>query len=118
MEQAWDELAESLRGRLIERARSGAAAGGSLEGEVRALVEQEAPALSGDDRSALVARVVRLATGLGPLEPLLADPDVDEVMVNGPGEVWIERKGRIEPTRVAFANEADLRHAIERILAP
>ena len=118
MEQAWEELAESLRGRLIERARAGAAGDGSLEGEVRALVEAEAPALSGDDRRALVARVVRLATGLGPLEPLLADPDVDEVMVNGPGEVWVERRGRIEQTAVAFASEADLRHAIERILAP
>jgi pilus assembly protein CpaF len=118
MEHAWEELAESLRGRLIERARSGAAGGGSLENEVRVLVDAEAPALSGDDRSALVARVVRLATGLGPLEPLLADPAVDEVMVNGPGEVWIERGGRIEATSVAFAGEAELRHAIERILAP
>jgi pilus assembly protein CpaF len=118
MEQAWEELAESLRGRLIERARAGAAGAGSLEGEVRALVDAEASALSSADRTALVARVVRLATGLGPLEPLLADPDVDEVMVNGPGEVWIERRGRIETTSVAFASEADLRHAIERILAP
>ena len=49
MEQAWEELAESLRGRLIERARAGAAGDGSLEGEVRALVEAEAPALSGDE---------------------------------------------------------------------
>src|SRR5690349_984956 len=118
MEQAWEELAESLRGRLIERARAGAAGGGSLEGEVQALVDAEASALSTADRSALVARVVRLATGLGPLEPLLADPDVDEVMVNGPGEVWVERRGCIEQTSVAFASEADLRHAIERILAP
>jgi pilus assembly protein CpaF len=118
METAWDELAEALRGRLIERARSGAAAGGSLEGEVRALVDREAPALPADDRAALTARVVRLATGLGPLEPLLADPAVDEVMVNGPGEVWVERGGRIEPTSVSFGGEAELRHAIERILAP
>ena len=40
--------------------------------------------------------MVLLATGLGPLEPLLADPAVDEVMVNGPGAVWVERRGRIE----------------------
>jgi pilus assembly protein CpaF len=55
---------------------------------------------------------------LGPLEPLLADPAVDEVMVNGPGAVWVERGGRIERAAVSFASEADLRHAIERILAP
>jgi pilus assembly protein CpaF len=62
--------------------------------------------------------VVRLATGLGALDPLLADPEVDEVMVNGPRDVWVERRGRIEPAGVELASEAELRHAIERILAP
>src|SRR5688500_16584948 len=120
MEQAWDELAESLRGRLIERARKGVVAGSdrSLEVEVRALVDREAPALSGDDREELASRVVRLATGLGVLEPLLADPAVDEVMVNGPGEVWVERGGRLSLSGVAFGSEAELMHAIERVLAP
>jgi pilus assembly protein CpaF len=61
---------------------------------------------------------VRLATGLGPLEPLLDDPAVDEVMVNGGGSVYVERAGRIEPASVAFGGEAQLMHAIERILAP
>src|SRR5919108_282404 len=53
-----------------------------------------------------------------PLVPLLTDPAVDEVMVNGPEAVWVERAGRLERAGVAFASEADLRHAIERILAP
>ena len=116
---ALDQLAEALRRRLIERARRGEAGdGGGLDAEVRALVESEAAALPDADREALAARVVRLATGLGPLEPLLSDPSVDEVMVNGPGEVWVERAGRIEPTAVRFAGEAELIHSIERILAP
>ena len=59
-----------------------------------------------------------LATGLGPLEPLLSDPAVDEVMVNGPGAVYVERRGRLERTGVSFAGEAELMHAIERVLAP
>ena len=59
-----------------------------------------------------------LATGLGPLEPLLADPTVDEVMVNGPGAVYVERRGRLERAGVEFAGEAELLHAIERVLAP
>src|SRR3954467_15971568 len=115
----FDELAEALRRRLIERARRGeAAAGGGLAVEVRALVDSEAAALPDGDREALAARGVRGAPGLGPLEPLLSDPRVDEVMVNGPGEVWVERAGRIEPTSVRFASEAELMHSIERILAP
>src|SRR3954447_21967307 len=105
---AFDELAEALRRRLIERARRGEAdaASGGLAVEVRALVDSEAAALPDADREALAARVVRLATGLGPLEPLLAGPQVDEVMVSGPGEVWVKRAGLIEPTAVRFGSES------------
>ena len=118
--EAFDELAEALRRRLIERARRGeaSAANGGLATEVRELVDSEAAALPDAEREALAARVVRLATGLGPLEPLLSDPRVDEVMVNGPGEVWVERAGRIEATGVRFAGDGELMHSIERILAP
>ncbi len=92
--EALDELASALRGRLIERARSGEAAGGALEDEVRTLVESEAAPLPEDERRALGERVLLLATGLGPLEPLLSDPRVDEVMVNGPDAVYVERGGQ------------------------
>jgi pilus assembly protein CpaF len=116
--EALDELAGALRTRLVERARAGQASGAALEAEVRALVEQEAAALPEDERDALCERVVLLATGLGPLEPLLSDPSVDEVMVNGPREVYVERRGRLERTGVSFAGEPELMHAIERVLAP
>jgi pilus assembly protein CpaF len=112
-----DELAEALRARLVERARSGEL-GGSVDEEVRSLVEREAAALPSEAREALRSRVLLLATGLGPLEPLLADPTVDEVMVNGPAEVWVERRGRLERAGVEFGGEAELLHAIERVLAP
>jgi len=112
-----DEFAEVLRGQLIERARSGAA-GGDVREEVHTLVEREAAALSEADRAALCDRVILLATGLGPLEPLLADPAVDEVMVNGAGSVYVERRGRLERSGASFESEAALMHAIERILAP
>jgi pilus assembly protein CpaF len=114
----YDELAEALRRRLIERARAGEARPGALGADVRALVEREAAALSDGEREALCDRIVRLATGLGPLEPLLADPAVDEVMVNGAGEVWVERAGRLEASDVRFGSDGELMHAVERILAP
>ena len=82
------------RGRGRRAGGRGADAGGAPR-------RRRSPRPSGD---ALGERVLRLATGLGPLEPLLADPRVDEVMVNGPGEVWVERGGRIEPAAVAFGS--------------
>src|SRR5204863_3849752 len=116
--EALEELAHSLRRRLVERARDGGAGSGGVEAQAARLVETEASALDPATREILTARIVRLATGLGPLEPLLADPSVDEVMVNGPSDVWVERRGRIERAGVAFASEAELMHAIERVLAP
>jgi pilus assembly protein CpaF len=116
--EALDELAAALRERLIERARQGAAGQGSLDDDVREIVEREAAPLPEADRAALRERVLLLATGLGPLEPLLSDPTVDEVMVNGHRAVYVERRGRLERTAVTFGSEAELMHAVERILAP
>jgi len=110
-------LADRLREQLI-RAAPGGAAGEDLHARIRALVEREAALLDAGARERLVALVAERSFGLGPLEPLLADPSVDEVMVNGPGAVWVERRGRIEATGVRFEGVAELRHAIERILAP
>jgi pilus assembly protein CpaF len=115
-------LADELRFRLIERRRVAAAGGRvaavDLSDEVYALVEEEAALLGQATREELAARIVRDTVGLGPLEVLLADPSVEEVMVNGPDEVYVERAGRIEEVDVHFPDEEDLRNAIERILAP
>ncbi len=86
--------------------------------QVRGLVDEEAALLGAEDREALVARIAPRQVGLGPLEDLLADPTVEEVMVNGPHRVYVERDGRIEAIEVGFADEEELRNAIERILAP
>jgi pilus assembly protein CpaF len=116
------ELAGTLRQRLVERRRVEAAAGRKseegLEASVRALVDENAAVLPTADRDEVVTRIVRDSVGLGPLEVLLADPAVEEVMVNGPDRVYIERGGLLEPTDVAFRDEEELRNAIERILAP
>jgi pilus assembly protein CpaF len=116
--EALEELAHSLRRRLVERARDGGAGPGGVEAQAARLVENEAAALDAETREVLTARIVRLATGLGPLEPLLADASVDEVMVNGPSEVWVERRGRVERAAEEFGSEAELMNAIERVLAP
>lgn len=117
-----EDLAGRLRRRLVERRRAAAVAGvapGPVQpAEVRDLVDRDAALLAEPDREALAARVLRDTVGLGPLEDLLADPSVEEVMVNGPERIYVERGGRIEPAGVAFVDEEELRNAIERILAP
>jgi pilus assembly protein CpaF len=117
-----DRLAAELRRRLVERRRAQAAAGGAklgpLPDAVRALVDEDAAILAPPTRDRLVELILREAVGLGPLEELLADPAVEEVMVNGHEQVFVERSGRIERTDVAFPSEQALRDAIERILTP
>jgi pilus assembly protein CpaF len=121
-ERHLDALADQLRRRLVEHRRAEAAAGladeAPLADAVQALVETEAVVLPRADREELVTRIVRETVGLGPLEALLADPAVEEVMVNGAASVFVERSGRIEPTGVVFPSEEALRNTIERILAP
>jgi pilus assembly protein CpaF len=117
-----DALASELRRRLIERRRAQAAAGSgaleSLPDAVRELVNEEAAILEPATRRRICELILREAVGLGPLEELLADPVVEEVMVNGHERVYVERRGRIERTDVHFASEQALRDAIERILTP
>jgi pilus assembly protein CpaF len=115
--EALEELAGSLRERLLREAGAGDGSA-DLHGRIGALVERECGLLDAEARSRLVALVAERSFGLGPLEPLLRDPAVDEVMVNGPGSVWVERSGRLERAEVAFGSVEELRHAIERILAP
>ena len=110
-----DELAADLRDRLLTDS-DGAEA--DLNERIRALVDREAAVLDADARAELAERIAERAFGLGPLEPLLRDPAVDEVMVCGTAPVWVERGGRLERTGVRFAHERDLRDVIERILAP
>ena len=114
-------LAERLREQLAEERRAEASAGrlgGDLAQAVHDLVEREAAVLAPERRAEVAELVLRETVGLGPLEDLLADPAVEEVMVNAADEVYVERGGRIERAAVEFAGEQQVRDAIERILAP
>ncbi len=119
---AVEHFAERLRDRAIEDARArrlrlGDDGSGVVE-HIRELVEREAPALSPVTREDLVQRVVTASLGFGALEPLLADPEVDEIMVNGPDRIWVERRGRIEATGATLAGAGELNELIERMIAP
>jgi pilus assembly protein CpaF len=114
--------------RLVEHLRGRAAADprvtgrgmdrGALAEIVEDMIDEERRILTDAGRAALVESVIDEALGLGPLEPLLRDARVTEVMVCGADRVFVEREGRIAPTAVRFHDDAHLLHVIDRILAP
>jgi pilus assembly protein CpaF len=74
--------------------------------------------LSDPKREEIFSRVMRDLFGFGPLQPLLDDPTVTEVMVNGPKNLFVERHGSVTPAAVSFEKEEQLRGVIDRILLP
>jgi pilus assembly protein CpaF len=72
--------------------------------------------LSRDDRDRIAAEIADDILAHGPLERLLADDSVTEIMVNGPYDVWVERQGRLYETTVRFTDESHLRRIINKIV--
>jgi pilus assembly protein CpaF len=70
------------------------------------------------NRATILDWVISDILGYGPIEPLLSDPSITEIMANGPKDVYIERYGKIERSTVTFENEAHLMRIIDRIVAP
>lgn len=94
--------------------------------EVRRIVEemfetvlsQESIVLSRAQRQSLFEQIVAEILGFGPIEPLLEDETITEIMVNGPQKVYIERKGKIEKTNISFENDEHVMRIIDRIVSP
>ncbi len=82
------------------------------------ILAEERVVLSRPERQQLFEQIVAEILGLGPLEPLLADDGITEVMVNGPEDIYIERDGKIRKTKAVFESEEHLMRIIERIVAP
>ena len=81
-------------------------------------VRDEGILLPHDELARLASELTDDLTGLGPLEGLLRDPAVTDVLVNGPDEVWVERNGQLERTAVRFAGDEDVRSAVLRVVGP
>ncbi len=82
------------------------------------VLEQEGVIVTRRDRERLVDMVVADILGYGPIQPLLDDPEVTEVMVNGPYHVYVERKGKLLKTSIRFVDDDHVMRIIERIVAP
>ncbi|HEY1127523.1 MAG TPA: CpaF family protein [Actinomycetota bacterium] len=82
------------------------------------VADEEGLALTRAERVRMLEQITDEILGLGPLEPLLRDETITEVMVNGPQQVYIEREGRLEMTNVTFQNDEHVMKIIQRIIAP
>ena len=82
------------------------------------VIDEEGLALTRAERVRMLEQITDEIIGLGPLEPLLRDETVTEIMVNGPRQVYIERNGRLELTNVVFQNDDHVMRIIDRIIAP
>jgi pilus assembly protein CpaF len=69
------------------------------------------------DEERLIDELIAESFGLGPLEPYMQDPDVTDILVNGPGEVYVERLGRLQETNTVFADDEHLMQTIQRVAA-
>jgi pilus assembly protein CpaF len=82
--------------------------------EAERLLSVASPRRAGTLATAIADRVL----GMGPLEPLLADPAVTDILVNGPEEIWVDRGGTLSRVEARFAGDADLQATVERVIAP
>jgi pilus assembly protein CpaF len=86
--------------------------------DIGQIVDKEAPDLAREERQKLVKDVLEEALGLGPLEDMLADPSISEIMVNGSQKIFIEKAGRVQLSGITFTSNDHLRRIIERIVTP
>ncbi|PTQ53567.1 MAG: Type II/IV secretion system ATP hydrolase TadA/VirB11/CpaF, TadA subfamily [Hydrogenibacillus schlegelii] len=90
----------------------------TIERMVYQMIQEEKEIYPRDVLETIVKLIVNESVGYGPLEVLLQDPEITEIMVNGPNDVFIEKNGRLEKTSIGFKDEAHIRHIIDRIIAP
>ena len=120
----YQELKSTIHRRLIDRLDLSTVAdltpeqlSGIIKTVVENMIAQEGIPLSRPERDRLVVEIQNETMGLGPLEPLLSDTEVSDIMVNGPQRVFVERRGKIEKTDVSFKDDEHLMAVIERIVS-
>ena len=118
------ELKNRIHRHLIERielAKVDVLPRDVVEQQIRQVVEdlladEETP-LSRWERNQIILEIQHETFGLGPIEPLIRDPSVSDILVNGPQDVFVERHGKLEETNVIFRDDAHLLQIIERIVS-
>jgi pilus assembly protein CpaF len=120
----FENLKRRIHGKLVEKldlTKVGDLAGDVLRREIRLVVEHlcdtEGTLLNRNERDRLVEEVLDETFGLGPLELLLKDPSISDILINGPKHVYVERRGKMEKTSVTFRDNNHLMQIIDRIVS-
>jgi pilus assembly protein CpaF len=120
----YQALKFTLHRKLLDRINLDALAGidndqirGEVQSAVLTLVEEEPNLLTASEKQQISGEVLHEVFGLGPLEPLLQDPGISDILVNGSRQIYVERKGLLELTGVRFHDDAHLLRIIDRIIS-
>jgi pilus assembly protein CpaF len=123
-QKSFEELKRLIHSKLVEKldlSRVSDLAGDVLRREIRLVVERlcdtENPLLNRMERERLIDEVLDETFGFGPLEVLLKDPTVSDILVNGPYKVYVERRGKLEKTDVKFRDNKHLMQIIDRMVS-
>ena len=123
-ENNFEELKQRIHSKLVDKldlSRVGELEGDTLRREIRLVVEHlcdtEETLLNRSERDRLVNEVLDETFGLGPLEILLKDPSISDILINGPKSIYCERRGKMERTDVVFRNNDHLMQIIDRIIS-
>lgn len=123
-ETNFEELKQRIHSKLVDKldlSRVGELEGDVLRREIRAVVEHlcdcEDSLLNRNERERLIDEVLDETFGLGPLETLLKDPTVSDILINGPKRIYVERRGKMERTNVVFRDNDHLMKIIDRIVS-
>jgi pilus assembly protein CpaF len=122
--QAFDSLKRLIHSKLVDKldlTRVGDMEGERLRREIKLVVEHlcdtENPMLNRTERDRLVEEVLDETFGLGPLEVLLKDPTISDILINGPKNIYVERRGKLEKTDVTFRDNGHLLQIVDRIVS-
>ncbi|MGC1273847.1 MAG: CpaF family protein [Planctomycetaceae bacterium] len=123
LDAVFQRIKEEVHRKVIEKmdlSLIGTMGEGELRSEIRrgaeALLRQRPDLLTVEQRERLVEEVIDETFGLGPLEPLFRDPTISDILVNGPKTIYVERKGRLERSRISFADDRHLVRIVQRIV--
>ena len=116
-QQISDVLTDRIGTRINDARLSEQELDAAVRRELASIIDERGARLTEQERINLIRELADEALGLGPLQALLDDPTVSEIMVNGPDHVYVERRGRIQRVTTGFRSEDRLRRVIERIVS-